>query len=99
MGKVNNFGGFTDGDRCVFLANHFKANKIILLGMDFGTKIGRYSKIKVVNRTIKIAKLRRGKKLLEWLAEKSDSDLYSTTKIKGFMKIDHRDIIKIIPKN
>ena len=99
MGKVNNFGGFTDGDRCVFLANHFKAKKIILLGMDFGTKIGKYSKIKVVNRTIKIAKLRRGKKLLEWLAEKSDSDLYSTTKIKGFMKIDHRDIIKIIPKN
>ena len=97
--KINNFGGFTDGDRCVFLADYFKAKKIILLGMDFGTKIGKYSKITVSNRMIKIAKLRRGKKLLEWLAEKSDSDLYSTTKIKGFMKINHRDIIKIIPKN
>ena len=31
VGKVHNFGGFTDGDRCVFLANHFKAKKIILL--------------------------------------------------------------------
>jgi uncharacterized Rossmann fold enzyme len=97
--NIHNFGGFTDGDRCVFLANHFHAKKIILLGMDFGTKIGKYSKITVSNRMLKIAKLRRGKKLLEWLAEKSDSDLYSTTKIKGFMKINHRDIIKIIPKN
>ena len=25
FGKIHNFGGFTDGDRCVFLANHFKA--------------------------------------------------------------------------
>ena len=97
--NIHNFGGFTDGDRCVFLANHFKAKKIILLGMDFGTKIGKYSKRTISNRRIKIAKLHRGKKLLEWLAEKSDSDLYSTTKIKGFMKINHRDVIKIITKN
>ena len=64
VGKVHNFGGFTDGDRCVFLANHFKAKKIILLGMDFGTRIGKYSKTRVVSRTTKIKKLRRGKKLL-----------------------------------
>ena len=96
VGKVNNFGGFTDGDRCVFLANHFKAKKIILLGMDFGTRIGKYSKIKVINRTIKIAKLRRGKKLLEWLASKSKSELYSTTKIKGFRKINLRSIDNVI---
>ena len=96
MGKVHNFGGFTDGDRCVFLANHFKAKKIILLGMDFGTRIGKYSKTRVINRTIKIKKLRRGKKLLEWLAKKSESDLYSTTKIKGLTKINLRDIGNII---
>ena len=30
-----NFGGFTDGDRCVFLAKTFNAEKIILLGFDF----------------------------------------------------------------
>ncbi|MEE3213616.1 MAG: 6-hydroxymethylpterin diphosphokinase MptE-like protein [Thermoproteota archaeon] len=99
MEKVNNFGGFTDGDRCVFLANHFKAKKIILFGMDFGTRIGKYSKIKAVNRTIKIAKLRRGKKLLEWLAPKSKSELYSTTKIKGFTKINLRSIDNIIISN
>ena len=99
MEKVNNFGGFTDGDRCVFLANHFKAKKIILLGMDFGTRIGKYSKIKVVNRTIKIAKLRRGKQLLEWLASKSEAELYSTTRIKGFTKINLRSIDDIIISN
>ncbi len=30
VGKLYNFGGFTDGDRCVFLANYFGAKKIIL---------------------------------------------------------------------
>jgi len=96
VGKVHNFGGFTDGDRCVFLASHFKAKKIILLGMDFGTRIGKYSKTRVLNRTIKIKKLRRGKKLLEWLAKKSESQLYSTTKIKGLTKTNLRDIGNII---
>ena len=99
IGKVNNFGGFTDGDRCVFLADNFNAKKIILLGMDFGTRIGKYSKSKVENRTTKIAKLQRGKKLLEWLAKKSKSDLYSTTKIKGFTKINHQKIDAIVAKN
>jgi len=96
VGKVHNFGGFTDGDRCVFLANHFKAKKIILLGMDFGTRIGKYSKTRVISRTTKIKKLHRGKKLLEWLAKKSKSNLYSTTKIKGITKINLRDIDNII---
>ena len=96
VGKVHNFGGFTDGDRCVFLANHFKAKKIILLGMDFGTRIGKYSKTRVISRTIKIKKLRRGKKLLKWLAQKSGSELYSTTKIKGFTKTNLRSIDDII---
>ena len=96
VGKVRNFGGFTDGDRCVFLANHFKAKKIILLGMDFGTRIGKYSKTRVLNRTIKIKKLRRGKELVEWLVKKSESEIYSTTKIKGLTKINLRDINNII---
>jgi uncharacterized Rossmann fold enzyme len=96
VGKIHNFGGFTDGDRCVFLANHFKAKKIILLGMDFGTRIGKYSKTRVLNRTIKIKKLRRGKELVEWLVKKSESEIYSTTKIKGLTKTNLRDIDNII---
>ena len=64
--------------------------------MDFGTRIGKYSKTRVISRTTKIKKLRRGKKLLEWLAKKSKSNLYSTTKIKGITKINLRDIDNII---
>ncbi|NPV61392.1 MAG: DUF115 domain-containing protein [Methanotrichaceae archaeon] len=33
---VYNFGGFTDGDRCVFLARHLGAGRIDLTGFDFG---------------------------------------------------------------
>jgi uncharacterized Rossmann fold enzyme len=97
FGNIHNFGGFTDGDRCVFLAKYFGAKKIILFGMDFGTKIGRYSKNKVINRTTKIRKLKRGKELLEWLALQNHSDLYTTSKqIKGFNKIRYADLGKIL---
>lgn len=97
FGNIHNFGGFTDGDRSVFLAKYFGAKKIILFGMDFGTKIGRYSKNKVINRTIKIRKLRRGKELLEWLALQNNSELYTTSKqIRGFNKIRYADLGKIL---
>ena len=97
FGKIFNFGGFTDGDRCVFLANHFNAKKIILLGMDFGTTIGKYSKFSVSNKKLKIRKLRRGKKLLEWLAEKNSSEYYTRSKsIKGFKKISYKELQKIL---
>jgi len=43
VGKIWNFGGFTDGDRAVFLADHLGARKIALYGMDFKGEIGRYS--------------------------------------------------------
>lgn len=33
--NVHNFGGFTDGDRAVFLADHFGAEEIDLVGFDF----------------------------------------------------------------
>jgi len=33
--NVHNFGGFTDGDRCVFLAKEFGARSIELIGFDF----------------------------------------------------------------
>jgi len=97
IGKIYNFGGFTDGDRCVFLANHFGAKNIILFGMDFGRTIGKYSKTKSSERKIKIKKLRRGKKLLEWLATKRKTGLYSTSKsIKGFKKICYEELEEII---
>jgi len=97
FGNIYNFGGFTDGDRCVFLAKHFGAKKIILFGMDFGTKIGKYSKEKISDRATKIRKLRWGKDLLEWLALQEKSELYTTSKqIRGFNKIRYADLRKIL---
>jgi len=39
-----NYGGFTDGDRSIFLAKNFNCNKIILIGFDFDDVVGEYSK-------------------------------------------------------
>jgi 2-amino-4-hydroxy-6-hydroxymethyldihydropteridine diphosphokinase len=91
VGRVQNYGGFTDGDRCVFLAEHFGARKIILLGMDFGKRIGGYSNTKKAERYTKLKKLERGKLLLEWLARQSNAELYTLSKpVAGFKKIDQR---------
>jgi len=91
--KIQNFGGFTDGDRGVFLASHFGAKKIILFGMDFGERIGKYSNTKKSDRKIKLMKLNKGKFLLEWLATKTKSELFTTSKpIKGFKKISYKTV-------
>ena len=92
FGKIENFGGFTDGDRCVFLGEFFGAKKIVLIGMDFGQEIGKYSKQKVTNRKIKLKKLKFGKKILEWFAIKTKTELYSTKSIKGYKKIRLLDL-------
>ena len=44
MKYVHNFGGFTDGDRAVFLAVQLGAKKLILAGMDFGKVVSKYSR-------------------------------------------------------
>jgi len=65
--------------------------------MDFGPNIGKFSKTKISNKKIKLKKLRKGKKLLEWLATKNSLDLYTTSKqIKGFKKIPYKYIKNIV---
>ena len=94
--KIENFGGFTDGDRAVFLAHHFNAEKIILFGMDFGKKIGKYSKTQIRDKKIKIKKLNHARKLLVWLASKN-TNLYTTSKsITGFKKIQYKDLKNLL---
>ncbi|HEX7033364.1 MAG TPA: 6-hydroxymethylpterin diphosphokinase MptE-like protein [Nitrososphaera sp.] len=87
--NVYNFGGFTDGDRCVFLAEEFGAKRIVLVGMDFGDNIGKYSKKKVKDAELKRQKMQAGRRLLEMLAKQSRSELADTaTKpIKGFVAV------------
>lgn len=92
--NVYNFGGFTDGDRSVFLADGFLAREILLVGMDFDSKIGFFSKRKVPNLELKKQKLQIGKYLVGMLLENSralvthittsnhDSSFYGVNKYK-----------------
>ena len=95
--KIQNFGGFTDGDRGVFLANYFDAKKIILFGMDFGNQIGKFSNTKRSDREMKLKKLKIGKDLLIWLSTITKSELFTTSKpIEGFKKISYKNLDIII---
>ncbi len=92
--NVYNFGGFTDGDRSVSLAVEFLAREILLVGMDFDSKIGFFSKRKVSNLDLKKQKLQIGKYLTGMLLENSsalvthittsnhDSSFYGVNKYK-----------------
>lgn len=56
--KIFNFGGFSDGDRCVFVARYFEAKCIRLTGFDFDDPL---------LNPIKKKKLKWAKKLIEML--------------------------------
>lgn len=88
--NVYNFGGFTDGDRCVFLADEFGAKEIVLVGMEFGDRIGEHSKKIVNNIQLKREKMKAGRRLLEMLAKRSSSRLFDTSKrpIRGFSPLN-----------
>jgi uncharacterized Rossmann fold enzyme len=62
-----NYGGFTDGDRAIFIAFHFQSPLIGLIGFDFGTKIGHYSVLNSPvhkNNALKIRKFEIALKLI-----------------------------------
>jgi uncharacterized Rossmann fold enzyme len=61
---VYNFGGFTDGDRAVFLAEHFNVKKINLIGFDFNKEIGKYSYPNDKNKKLKLQKLKWCERLI-----------------------------------
>ncbi len=64
-GVIHNFGGFTDGDRGVFLASHFDASDIKLLGFDFDDPIPKPGK----DPEVKKKKLGWAKRLISQLLE------------------------------
>jgi uncharacterized Rossmann fold enzyme len=80
--NVYNFGGFTDGDRCVFLADEFKAAEICLVGMDFTSPVGHFSKKIITNLALKKKKLCIAKHLIEMMAKKSNSVLLNVSSFK-----------------
>ncbi|WXG43972.1 MAG: 6-hydroxymethylpterin diphosphokinase MptE-like protein [Promethearchaeati archaeon SRVP18_Atabeyarchaeia-1] len=92
---IHNFGGFTDGDRGVFLAEEMEARTIVLAGMDLGKVIGKYSKNRDKDSdsrrydrkwlSMKRLKLRFARELLEWLAtwSRARSGLFNATGPRG----------------
>jgi hypothetical protein len=80
---VHNFGGFTDGDRSAFLAEEANARRIVLMGMDLGRVVGKYSKpcntTDYVASPTKIKKLSMAKELLSWLAGWAQADVLNAT--------------------
>lgn len=67
IGNLYNFGGFTDGDRCAFLADHFGAPEIKIVGFDFDDPdVGEVKSRKLdwARRLLKELGERRGEKLV-----------------------------------
>lgn len=65
-------GGFTDGDRAVYLADHEEASRILLWGFDFE----HVEDSEPRTRSRKLAKLRWARGLLELLGRVGQSPLY-----------------------
>jgi len=96
--NVFNYGGFTDGDRAAYLAHHYGAKRIVLVGMDLGYEIGRYSGKDFTKEpgklAAKLAKLYIAGKLLEHLALTSKIPIYSLSNsvIKGVVRISDEQL-------
>ncbi|MEM4494561.1 MAG: 6-hydroxymethylpterin diphosphokinase MptE-like protein [Candidatus Caldarchaeum sp.] len=100
---LENFGGFTDGDRAVYMCEELGVEKIVVAGMDFDGEIGAYSKprpLTVEEQRRKKLKLEIGKTLLETLAAQSSATLLDTSntssQIKGFRKITWRELAQML---
>ncbi|CAB49908.1 6-hydroxymethylpterin diphosphokinase MptE-like protein [Pyrococcus abyssi] len=77
---VYNFGGFTDGDRAVFLAEELGAKEIFLIGFDFSGRVGKWSKPWLKDHVeaweVKRKKLMFAKELIEWLAKNGKARIF-----------------------
>lgn len=74
VGNLYNFGGFTDGDRALFLAVALGAEEITLAGMDFGDIVTKYSRPNLENDLgkadeFKKKKLMYASKFTQWIMD------------------------------
>jgi uncharacterized Rossmann fold enzyme len=74
--KLFNFGGFTDGDRAIYLADHFHAKKICLIGFDYNGEIGKYAFSEYKNKYMKLKKLKWCKYLIELILKNNQNIQY-----------------------
>ena len=74
LGNIYNFGGFTDGDRALFLAVALGAKEIVLAGMDFGDVVTKYSRPNLPDVLAKADEFKKKKldyaeKFTNWIIE------------------------------
>lgn len=99
---LQNFGGFTDGDRAVFMASSHGASQIIMVGMDFGEVVGRRSKPwlrrNVAAKGDKLKKLKIAYDLVSWLAVNFNPRIYtvSSRAPPGTTRIRIEDLEEIV---
>ncbi|MEM4723098.1 MAG: 6-hydroxymethylpterin diphosphokinase MptE-like protein [Desulfurococcaceae archaeon] len=100
--NVFNYGGFTDGDRALYLVNYFKPRRVILVGMDFNKLLNKNVIDKYYGNGLKhlrkIVKLEIAEKLLEELICKTNTFIYSLSRnfLKCIVRISENDLISII---
>ncbi len=77
VGPVENFGGFTDGDRAAFLADHFGADRLVFPGWDFDDpNVDPMKRRKLVwaERLLRWLELRRGERFAILDGRREDVD-------------------------
>ena len=87
--RVHDFGGFTDGDRCAFLCDHFDAASIILVAFNFDDTDQEY--LKRIGPT-KLKKLTWGGMLLAAL---EDSEIFF---FEDLVEVFHGDEVMPLPE-
>lgn len=101
---VMNFGGFTDGDRAVFIAEYFGARKVVMVGMDFGDVVGRWSKpwLKSDVRawSEKKLKLRIARELISWLTRERGIEVLTVSEDvpEGVKKVGIHELSYLLGK-
>ncbi|MFX1294565.1 MAG: 6-hydroxymethylpterin diphosphokinase MptE-like protein [Promethearchaeota archaeon] len=102
LNNVKNYGGFTDGDRCVYIAEELGASIIILFGFDFGNIIGKFSKFYLkqdeIANEIKLKKLQWAQILIKELSINSKILIIKVNgkkiKLGNVKNYEFRDLIK-----
>ena len=80
VGNLYNFGGFTDGDRALFLAVALGASEITLAGMDFGDIVTKYSRPNIETELaeadeFKKKKLGYAEKFTQWIIDNENVEI------------------------
>ncbi|MFX1570354.1 MAG: 6-hydroxymethylpterin diphosphokinase MptE-like protein [Promethearchaeota archaeon] len=103
--NIINPGGFTDGDRILYFLRSLliSSQKLFLIGMDFGSIVGKYSKLDIkINQsasTTKQKKLIYARKLIKWLSQKIENEIFyvnSKDVIDGFINLSLKEFFNTL---